>query len=183
MVADFLQQDLMEELVRIFNDETFKAPGDPSDDGNEKRASLHVFAQNLSIPEPTQLVAEDVDPAIIEEGADFMEASGIDDLFPYIIVRVETGKVQQIDGNQTVEVRLLFGVYDDAYLNNGHRDVLHMIHKIYERFSKNPLLAGKYELVMPMEWALQDEGSYPYFFGGMDLNFETLPIVREDPYT
>ena len=78
---------------------------------------------------------------------------------------------------------MIIGVIDRDFNNQGHKDVLNIIQKIYERFAKNAILAQKYECVMPIEWALQDEESFPYFFGGMALNFETIPIRREDPYT
>ena len=60
--------------------------------------------------------------------------------------------------------------------------MMNIIQKIYERFAKNAILAKKYECTMPIEWALQDEESFPYFFGGMALQFETIRIRREDPY-
>ena len=110
------------------------------------------------------------------------DAIAKEDPYPYIIVRVEQGKIEGIDQEQTVFVNLIIGVIDRGYENQGHKDVLNIIQKIYERFAKNAILAKKYECTMPIEWALQDEESFPYFFGGMALQFETIRIRREDPY-
>jgi hypothetical protein len=180
MVADYLQQDLVDELKRLFDGALFRTPGEPDESGKPKMAPLRVFPQALPIPEPANPPDGDLDPELIEEGLGLSDLNA--DPYPYIIVRVESGSIKEIGGEQTVKATLLFGAFDDSYTNQGHRDVLHMIQKIYERFSKNAILAAKYENVMPINWALQDEESYPYYFGGMELFFNTLPIGREDPY-
>ena len=45
-----------------------------------------------------------------------------------------------------------------------------------------PVLNGKYTIQYPITWALQEEESYPYYFGGMGMAFEIASIVREDRY-
>lgn len=182
MVADYLQQALVEDLKQLFDGALFRAPGEPEEPGKPKLAPLKVFSQSLPIPKPAEMPEEDLDPELIEEGLSLSDIKNVEDPYPYIIVRVQQGTITQIAGEQTVKAYLLFGAFDDSYENQGHKDVLHMIQKIYERFSKNAILANKYECTMPIEWALQDEESYPYFFGGMELNFYTAPIGREDPY-
>ena len=57
-----------------------------------------------------------------------------------------------------------------------------IITKIYERFAKMPVLNGKYTIQYPILWAIQDEESYPYYYGGMSLLFETAAVRREHPY-
>jgi len=201
MVADYLQQDLVEELKEIFKDDLFKNPKykpaevdeseavtqeernewNPIDDrGESKYVGLNVFSQSLPIPDPSQMQAEDIPPEVIEEGLAASELENPEDPFPYAIVRITEGKIEQIDDNQAVTMLIILGVYDKAKENQGHRDILHMIQKIEERFGKNAILAERYECVMPINWVLQDEESYPYFIGGLTLNFETLGIRRED---
>lgn len=175
MVADFLQQDLVAELKRLFDGAEFRSP-------KGEREKLSVFSQALPIPESADPPEGDLAPELIEEGLGLSDAGGAEP-FPYIIVRLETGAITQIDGEQTIKTTLIFGAYDNSLENQGHKDVLHMIQKIYERFAKNAILAAKYECVMPINWALQDEESYPYYFGGMELNFNTIPLEREDKYT
>lgn len=172
MIATYLQDDLAEELRRIFKEFRLK---DPKGEYSE----LHIFEQALPVP-VAQDIPEDVTDFDLEEG--IYDAQATEDPYPYIIVRVEQGKIEVIDQEQTVEVNLVIGIIDRDYNNQGHKDILNIIQKIYERFAKNAILAGKYECTHPIEWALQDEESYPYFFGGMALQFETVPIRREDPY-
>lgn len=173
MIAAFLQDDLKADLEETFKHFRLKDP-----QGN--LVNLNIFEQNLPIPTAKD-IPETVTDEDLEEGT--YDAQAEEDPYPYIIVRVEQGKIANIDQEQTVIVNLIIGVIDRDFNNQGHKDVLNIIQKIYERFAKNAILAKKYECVMPIEWALQDEESFPYFFGGMALNFETIPIRREDPYT
>jgi len=65
----------------------------------------------------------------------------------------------------------------------GHKDVLNIIARLYERFAKVPVLNGKYTIQYPVLWALQGEESYPFYFGGMNLTFEIAAVRREDEYS
>lgn len=174
MVATFLQDDLVDELRKIFDGFRLKSPlGGLSE--------INVFPQALPIPAPVT-PPESAEQELLEEGLVDTDPAKVEDPYPYAIVRIEDGKIEAIDGDQSVAVLIILGVYDESLENQGHKDVLNMIQKIYERFAKNAILAGKYECLHPIEWTLQDEESFPYFIGGMALKFGTLPIRREDPY-
>ena len=172
MVASLLQDDLAKELETIFKD--FRLEGQ---DGEKRK--INIYEQSVPIQEAEE-IPDTVTDEELEEGT--YNAAGKEALFPYIIVRLTDGKVEAVDGVQTVNVNLLIGVIDRNHNNQGHKDVLNIMQEIYSRFSRNPLLAKYYECVPPIEWALQDEPSFPYFFGGMALTFELSPIRREDPY-
>ena len=141
MVATFLQDELAEELRKIFKGFSLKSP----DGGMDK---IHVFRQLLPMPEPAG--QEEIPPELLENGL--------------------------------VNINLLIGIYEPDYDKQGHKDVLNIIAKIYERFAKVPVLNGKYTIQYPVTWALQEEESYPYYFGGMGMAFEIASIVREDRY-
>lgn len=173
MIATFLQDDLAADLADIFKHFRLKNP-------QGETVGLNIFKQSLPIP-TTKDIPDTVTDEELEEGKYNAEAE--EDPYPYIIVRVEQGTIDKIDQEQAVIVNLIIGVIDRDYNNQGHKDVLNIIQKVYERFAKNAILAKKYECVMPITWALQDEESFPYFFGGMALTFETIPIRREDPFT
>ena len=173
MIATFLQDDLAADLADIFKHFRLKNP-------QGETVGLNIFKQSLPIPTAKD-IPDTVTDEELEEGKYNAEAE--EDPYPYIIVRVEQGTIDKIDQEQAVIVNLIIGVIDRDYNNQGHKDVLNIIQKVYERFAKNAILAKKYECVMPITWALQDEESFPYFFGGMALTFETIPIRREDPFT
>lgn len=173
MIATFLQDDLAEELEKIYEGYQLKNPlGELSD--------INVYKQALPVPAPADPPAEE-NLELLEEGLGVTDPAKLEDPYPYAIVRVTDGQIRDIDGEQAVNVLIILGVYDDSLNNQGHKDILNMIQKIYERFAKNAILADRYECLHPISWTLQEEESYPYFIGGVALTFETLGIRREDP--
>jgi hypothetical protein len=99
---------------------------------------------------------------------------------PYIVSEVTGGKQASENDPHVVSVAAVICVCDDNTARHGHQDVLAIIHKIIERFGKNPLLAGRFNLRYPIEWSLSDEDTYPYYYGGLLMQFEVAAIEKED---
>lgn len=148
MNARLLQDALVADLLTLFGERRYKAP----DGGTEH---LSVFAQNL----PKRQSENDDDP------------------FPYIIVRIDSGDIETQTDPHKVVVMFLVGIYDDDPQNQGHRAVLEIMELIQQHYEEMPLVDGKYTFIDPFKWALQDEESYPYFFGGVEISFK-LPAPR-----
>ncbi len=153
LTAASLQETLCGEIGRIFEGQFF---------GNSDHdlVSLNVFEQFL----PVRETDDDPDPV------------------PYIVVRLETGTTESDNDPQTVTVTLLFGCFDDDVENNGHRTILGMIQRVQERFQKEPMLGHAFMFQHPFAWAMQDEESFPYFFGAASMTFQTAAVRKEDKY-
>ena len=158
MTVGNFQKELMKDIGNIFEKDLFK-------DSLGKYVSLNIYAQNLPIRE--------------DEDAP--------DPVPYIVVRVLDGKVKGWVEAQEVQVMLILGCFDDNINNDGHEILLELIQKIEERFLKNPILSKQFMFLNdeqhPFEWALQEEESFPYFFGAISMSFRTPTIRKEDKYT
>lgn len=149
-----LQDELIKELREIFRDYAYKTP-------LGKRISPNIYAQHIPISETD----DDADPV------------------PYIIVRLNTGDDEGIrDSFNKVGLVIIVCIYDDALEAQGHRDVLNIIQKIYERFHKNPNLHNKAAYTGEFHWAAQEEDYYPFYFGACSMNFNIAAIRREDEY-
>lgn len=142
MNAILLQDALVSDLNKLFQNRRYKTP-----DG--QTAAVSVFAQNL----PKRESEEDEDP------------------FPYIVARLDSGDIESQTDAYKVAVILLVGVYDDDKSNQGHKTVLEIMEAIQRHYEEIPLLDGRYVFTDPFHWALQDEESYPYFFGGVQISF------------
>ena len=153
MTATILQEQLCLEIKNIFK-------GDLFSDSVGQRVPMNVFEQNLPIRESD----EEPDP------------------IPYIIIRMETGTTKSGVDPQEVTITIIVGYFDDSKANNGHKGVLGIIQKLHERFEKNPMLANQFMFQDPFDWALQDEESYPYYFGAASMTFKTAAIRKEDKY-
>lgn len=162
-----LQDDLVAELKELFQPFLYKVPMDLEDldtgDGGaaaSKRVPLNVYSQAL----PVQQSDEEEDPV------------------PYLIVRLSSGEDPGGGSSfNTVKLVIIIGIWDDALDNQGHRDVLNIIQKIYERFSKNPCLNHRSVYTGEFNWAAQEDGYFPYFFGACSMSFNIAAIRREDP--
>lgn len=148
MNARELQSDLAKDLEKLFAGKLYKAP-------TGENAGISVFEQHL----PKRLDDESEDP------------------FPYIIVRLDSGGIDTQTDPHKVAVLLLVGIFDDSIKNEGHKAVMEIIEKIQNHYEAEPVLAGQFRRTDPFNWALQDEESYPYFFGAANLTW-ALPATR-----
>ena len=146
-----LQNELMEELKRMFKDMRFK-------NNLGESLELNVFAQNT----PFSMSDEDEDPV------------------PYVIVHLNDGEQKVAkDSFNIVDVAVIIAIYDDNESNQGHRQLFDMIYRIQERFSKKPALK-KASFSGDFRWTVKDDNYYPYFFGACAMNFYIPSIRRED---
>lgn len=125
--------------------------------------NLKVYAQDL--PETETDDETDTDPA------------------PYCIVKIVDGTAGM--NRNSVRVVLVFCVRDAARDRQGHKDVLTLIFRVYERFAKNPYIGNFYFPVdddSAFEWAIQDEDTYPYNIGACKLMFNGPSIQKEYPF-
>lgn len=149
-----LQDALCAEIGKLF-------AGFPLHDASGNRTALKVYAQDL--PETGNDDEDGTEPT------------------PYCIVKLVDGTA---GGNKnSVRVVLVFCVRDAKPDRQGHRDILTLIFRVYERFAKNPYLLN---FVFPtdedaaFEWAVQDEDTYPFNIGACKLTFNCPSIQKED---
>ena len=149
-----LQDELVAEMKKIFAGNLYQTPaGD--------RVPLNVFPQSIPVNESD----EDDDP------------------IPYIIVRLNSGEDKGgRDSNNTVKLVIIIGIYDHGREAQGHRDVMNIIQKVYQRFHVDPNLNGKAVYTGEFDWAMQEDTYYPYSFGACSLSFDIAAIRREDPF-
>ena len=156
MTANDLQKEIQKDLEALLADRRYETPAG-------EKAAVQVFRQFV----PKRASEEDDDP------------------FPYIEVRIAGGRLPNQESPEKVQVFLIIGIYDDDHENNGMESVMEIIHVIKVHYEETPLLAGKFVCdteESPIEWDLQEEDSWPYFFGIMSLVFD-IPAPRRVPVT
>jgi len=146
MNARDLQAAVAEDLTALLAHDHFKTP-----DG--EKAAPKAYPQQL----PKRDSNDDEDP------------------FPYVIVRIDSGGIDSQTDPHKVALLLLIGIFDDDKSNQGHNSVLEIIERIQRHYEETPLLANQFKFIDPFHWALQDEESWPYFFGACNLSFELPP--------
>lgn len=106
------------------------------------------------------------------------------DLFPYCLIRVEDGTAAS---RQTVDIGLTFGIYEKGEENNGELRILNLIERVCQRFLNDRVLGGKFRLSYdtPIGWGLPkdtDANTYPYFYGLVEMTWESFFEEEEDRY-
>lgn len=149
MNARKLQTAVVEDLTKLFQDRRYKVPGDLKD-GKHETAPVKFYKQNL----PRLRNQDELEP------------------FPHGIVRIDSGNIETRADAHKVAVIILIGAFDDDMENQGHDAVLEILELIQEHYEENPLLKKCFKYIPPFNWALQDEESFPYFYGAAQLTFE-----------
>lgn len=168
----FFQEELKKEIEEIIKDMLFQQPG------TEELARVRVFKQALPIPQNKLVKADST------ETIEYAEELEEDTVFqcPWCLIKLDGGAAKGIGESQEADVAICFGVYNPSTENQGHIEILNLIQKVYERFAVNESLAEKYFCKGNFEWALQDEDTYPYFFGAISTSFSFQGFQREDRY-
>lgn len=164
------QRALMEEMKELAAGMIFHVPG------KETMEPLNVYGQALPVPGIRTHTA-DYDMGTM----DYRDTGETDAVFkcPWCLVKIMNGSIPEINGPQQVEVGICFGIYNNSDKNQGHMEILNLIQRVYERFAVNPILAGQYTCQGSFEWALQEEDTYPYFFGAIGTVFQFRGFRRE----
>ena len=181
MTAYELQKDVAEEVEKILHCMLLK-------DAKGNETHLKAFLQSL--PKRMQGVREEeTEEENVEDGnvmpdesVTAEEISCEDDPYPYCIVLINSGELHPVQGAHEVKTTLVFGVYDDDKECQGHQVIMNMIHKVAERFMKNPCLRDKYRMnhEAGITWVIDDEDRYPYYFGAMVMTWDTFFVRLED---
>ena len=160
-----LLKDLAEEIEAVLADMIFKDP-------KGKMEHMRAFPQALPKREQNVKIG-DLLPDDEEDD---------EDPYPYCVVRAESGNIGI--GAQKVKVLLIFGILNDDIKNQGQTELLNVIHRVTERFIKNPVLKDMYRLDLDagMYWILDDEDRFPYFAGGVGMTWDTFFVEKEDDY-
>lgn len=165
MNARALQTAIREDLGNLFSGVPYKTP--PRSAGN--RPAFHSDGPE-TLPDEETPGSGTI--CVFEQNLPIRESGVTEDPFPYIIVRLDTGGIDSPADPHKVNVILLIGVYDDDKQNQGHKAVLEIIENIQTHYEKFPTLCGgNFQFTDPFQWALQDEPSYPYFYGACNLSF------------
>lgn len=150
MTARNLQQAIIKDLRDLFSKRRYK-------DSEGNSVAINVFEHD--VPERT---SDDAPEA-----------------FPYIIVRITSGRIDTQTDPHKVSVMLLVGIYDESVNHKGCSTVVEILELIQSHYEGRPLLAGQFAFQDPFVWVTQDELSYPYYFGAANTTWSTPAPRRE----
>lgn len=162
MTNNRLEQSLISEIEALSSEIRLEGI-----DGLEKR--LKGYAEAIpQIPLPVNWNEE--------AGDGFGEIDPEDALIPYFIVK--TTEISYQEGEGVVKLYLLFCICDHSQEMQGYQTLWNLLNRITGRFRANTVLDAFY-CEKRMRAVIQDEDTYPYFFGGIEMEWN-LPEMEED---
>lgn len=135
-----------------------------------------VYTKTISGKEAPVTVYENSLPIVTEDEDDESK------FFPYAIVRLSDSSTEE-DKPWKQSVVIILGAYDDDIMGSGYMHILTMIERITNRFLEEPLLDHKYRAEATMSTAIQDEDTYPFYFGAIEMSFNLPKIERRDEFS
>lgn len=164
------QRALMREIERICGDMSFEDAN-----GNED-AKLVCYEQYM--PLPHKAVEEIEDPAV--DSIDFTAAEIEDAIqrFPWCKTAIVGVEVKEPNGNQIVTFELNIGIYEASLQKTGHRAILNIYDRIYQRFAGDPLLDSQYYNTGKFLLEFERDTQWPYYYGYIVTEFDVLGISR-----
>lgn len=104
--------------------------------------------------------------------------------FPCIIVKYldHTDKEERRIDQSMTNIKVLYGVYDDAPECQGYRDILNMIDTTRATLLQERIIGKQFLLNMPMKSRLLDGDTWPVYFGEIDLWFTTGRAIMGKDY-
>ena len=145
-----------------------------------KRELYEILAAHSGVS--VRKIEKDADRDYWLSAREAKEYGLMNDLFPYCIVKLDQGMSESSESTHDVSTKLIIGIFDDGLDAAGYKDILNIIEDIRCRFRRNPILNGRYMAKDKMEWALPDDDrdTFPYFFGALYLEWQTVEYERED---
>jgi len=153
MTPSLLQDALVEELRRLFCGKKYK-------NTNGESVALNIFKQHVPLA---------------RYGNDDMTAA-----IPYLLVSLDSWSQTASTDATECKVIILASVFDDSEEMQGHKDLLNIIEDIYLHLRKHHIIAKTFRMQHPIEAALSDEDTFPFFFGAIETNYY-LPNVYGNP--
>ena len=154
-ILDF-QETLKKEIGSVLSNSCIR-----KDENCNRISGVNTFKQDL--------------PIIMEDDED------VSQFFPYAIVRVLEGNTPEDDEPWIVTANILLALEDNSTDRSGYLDIMGMIQRVIDRFVSEPRLNEYYRALQDIEWAIQDEDTYPYYFGGVQIKFYLPKIGRREP--
>ena len=78
-----------------------------------------------------------------------------------------------------VEFSLIVCAYDEGKEREGYQDVANIKEDIVQRLCTKPYFGGAFTVLKPIVWAMQQDDTYPYYFGACSLTC-TAPAMTQD---
>lgn len=108
---------------------------------------------------------------------DYSDDRGNDELYPFCVVRIDVGSKAANHEMQSSRFQLLIGVENNGKEGQGVDDVMTCVEAIWQSLNETPILDKRYKLQYPSDFAVASDDHHPFYYAGMQLDFEHLAMM------
>ncbi|WP_273321229.1 hypothetical protein [Vallitalea guaymasensis] len=101
---------------------------------------------------------------------------------PYVLVKFIDGGEDFKEGPKKAKFLFVIATYDKEKNYQGYRDAMNIKEKIYQFLKQEPYIDGC-ELDHPIRWHMPEDSYYPYYFLGIETDWNMPSFIPEDIYT
>lgn len=108
------------------------------------------------------------------------EGKNDEKLYPCVLICFDEEEIDDEDSPMRVFVYFVIGVMDKETDRQGFRDVLQIANLIYQHIFRKGIVARAFSPLRPYRIKLQEDDTYPYYYGAMEMIFEMPVFEMED---
>ncbi len=112
---------------------------------------------------------------------EFEDEDEQDKHFPCCIVKIQGAEIKTASDAQITTVETIVCIRDSSEDMSGYQTLLVCLQRIRDYFTAHVGIEGKYRMIYPIEWAINDEAPAPYFIGGITTKWVTDIMPYRDP--
>lgn len=146
-----LQDTLVNELKELFSEVQLK-------NANQDYVNLNIYPQHL--PSKKGIKASEH--------------------FPYILVVFDSCEEMNEQEARDTKIVIMIGTVDMDDNYQGYKDLMNVKEKIYQHLMTKRVLDNKYRIVYPIKWEIPEEDLYPYYFMGIETNWQIPRVSMPD---
>lgn len=103
-------------------------------------------------------------------------------MYPHVLVCFDGEQTDSAEDPVFADIYFFIGIIDREKDKQGFRDVLQIAGLIYQHIFRKGIVAGAFSPEYPYRVQLQDDDTYPYFYGLIESRWKLPAFEMEDKF-
>lgn len=98
---------------------------------------------------------------------------------PFILTKADGWSIDAMDKPEVVDLNLIVCTYDNNYADDAVLDLYNIMQDIAQHFKIHNIIGGYFVVQLPINCALQQDDTSPYYFSSIDMSV-TTPVMSNE---
>lgn len=100
---------------------------------------------------------------------------------PWLLVTLYNGEQASADDPRLVTLHITCMTVDSTENMQGYLDAINMLERVCQHLYSKTIIADKYEVVYPYQFAVLDDVRYPYYSAGLAIKVQLQGTTPQNP--